>query len=95
MLGAFKTPIVLALAMLLGTLMGWLCSKFWLESISSACYNLALIALTCALMWVINVAQECRWDMLNSAVGVIDGLADQVWSKARQQGIEMVRLKAE
>lgn len=97
MLGAFKTPIVLTLAMLLGLLAGWFANKFWLESVASLFYNLSLIAFTCFLMWIINVAQECRWDLLNNIVCAIDSLADTVWAKAREQGIEMVnvRLKAE
>lgn len=95
MLGAFKTPIVLVIAMLAGMLAGWFAGKFWLESISSLFYNLALVAFTCFLMWVINVAQECRWDVLNNVVSAIDNVADQLWAQARDKGIELVRLKAD
>lgn len=93
MLGAFKTPLVLGGAMLVGLIAGWFANKFWLETISSLFYNVALLAFTCLLMWAINVAQECRYDFLNNVVAAIDGIADQIWSRARDKGIEMVRLK--
>jgi len=95
MLGAFKTPIVLLAAMLIGMLAGWLCNKFWLSAFSSLFYNFALLAFTCLTIWVINIAQECRFDLLNTIAGMVDTMADTAWMQAKERGIEMVRLKME
>mmetsp|Transcript_6809 Transcript_6809/g.17428 ORF Transcript_6809/g.17428 Transcript_6809/m.17428 type:complete len:100 (-) Transcript_6809:264-563(-) len=90
MIGAFKTPIVLALAMVTGIVGGWFMNRLWLESVAGAFYNVALIAFTAFLMWVINVAQECRWDVLNTAVSMIDNAAEQAWGFMRDKGIGVI-----
>lgn len=90
MIGAFKTPIVLTVAMVLGIVLGWFMNRLWLESLASACYNVALVAFTAFLMWMINVAQECQWEFLNSAVSMIDSAAEQVWNTLRQKGIGVI-----
>ena len=58
-------------------------------SLSQLFYNVALVAFTAGLMWVINVAQECRWDMLNTAVTAIDNVADTIWAQVRDHGVSL------
>lgn len=77
--------MVLTVCMVIGIIAGWFANRMWLDSLSGLFYNFALMTFTCFLMWVINVAQECRWDMLNAAVGVIDSVSEQVWDQLRAQ----------